>query len=81
MESAQRVVENSTELTVTRCEVCSVGAVQQGEPGDAPRNAQPASSPADDLPWRIDIHGAFARELFDQKHHPPQRPHPSDSTA
>jgi hypothetical protein len=80
MDAAHLVEQNSTELTVTRCEVCSVGAVQQGEPDEQTPNVQAAGS-THDLPWRIDVHGPFARELFDQKPHPPQHPRPSDSAA
>jgi hypothetical protein len=85
MESARLVDQSAVELTITRCEVCSVGTLQQGEGTAAAvaatRTASGAPPSSRDLPWRMDVHGDFARELFDEKPHPHPRPRPSDSAT
>jgi hypothetical protein len=56
---------NAVELTVTRCEVCSIGAVEQA--GAPAQEIRPSTSSGSALPWRIDVRGEFARRLFDHK--------------
>ena len=71
--------QNARELTITRCEVCSIGMIEQGEVEGADPSTTP--SPPRDAGWRIDVHGEFARELFDEKRAIEAEPHPSDSTV
>lgn len=68
IESAHQVEQNAMDLTVTRCEVCSVGAVEQGGEGESSSSQNvAATAPSSSSPWRIDVHGGFARELFDHQ--------------
>jgi hypothetical protein len=72
--------QNARELTITRCEVCSIGMIEQGEVEGLDPSATPLP-PSRDAGWRIDVHGEFARELFDQKRAIEPEARPSDSTA
>ena len=80
--------QNARELTITRCEVCSIGMIEQAEvaaaaAAAAAETAGPATAPAarDAASWRIDVHGEFARDLFDEKRAIEPEPHPGDSTV
>ena len=74
--------QNARELTLTRCEVCSIGMIEQGEILETEQSPTTTITTAPrDTAWRIDVHGEFARELFDQKRAIEPEPHPSDSTV
>jgi hypothetical protein len=73
-----RLQENAVELNVMRCEVCSIGAVEQAAAVDRCAEATASTPSATVIPWRIDIQGELARQLFDHK--PPAEPTPPRTT-
>jgi hypothetical protein len=77
---ADRVLdyESAMELSITRCEVCGVGAVEQVEGAKAPSVV--TAAPAD-APWHVNVHGDFARQLFEQPPRPQTQAQPSDSVT
>jgi hypothetical protein len=76
---------NALELTVTRCEVCSVGAVEQSRTVGNSQETRASASSKGTMPWRIDVRGEFARQLFDRQPGvaslPPPPPPPSTGSV
>jgi hypothetical protein len=73
---------SATELTIARCEVCGVATIEPARNADADAPTPPALPSSLDPEWHIDVHGEFARQLFDQKPRPHPQPHPhGDSIA
>ncbi len=81
VESNANLEVNARELTVTRCEVCSVGTIEQSEPAAAGAATAGYQTAAGDGAWRVEIHGEFARELFEYQPRAEPQPRPSDSAV
>ena len=62
-----RLAANAVELKVMRCEVCSIGAVEQAVAVDQSGEATGSTLSASVIPWRIDVQGELARQLFDYR--------------